>query len=410
MSVRKRTWTTAKGETKEAWVVAYADQNGKPHIKTFARKKDADTYHATVTIEVRDGKHTPDSTSITVRQAGEHWLKTGEANNLERTSLDQYRILLNTHIAPYLGNVKLSKLTTPMVIEFRNKLRAGVPAPGQEDGEARSPYRVKRVVTALSSILSDAQEAGLVAQNVVRNLSRRKKRSKAEQRRKLKVGVDIPTTAEVRAIVGVLDGRWRPLFLTGLFAGLRSSELRGLRWQDVDLAKGELHVHQRADEYNTMAPPKSEAGERTVPLPPTVVTELKKWKLECPKGPLGLVFPNGVGHVETHWNMVIRGWVPAQVAAGVCTIAKDADGKVVLDGKGEPVRLAKYTGLHAMRHFYASWCINRRQDGGLELPPKVVQERIGHATLAMTMDTYGHLFPRGDDRAELAAGERAFFG
>jgi integrase len=63
-----------------------------------------------------------------------------------------------------------------------------------------------------------------------------------------------------------------------------------------------------------------------------------------------------------------------------------------------------------MRHFYASWCINRAADGGLELPPKVVQERIGHATIGMTMDTYGHLFPRGDDRAELAAGERAFFG
>ncbi len=108
--------------------------------------------------------------------------------------------------------------------------------------------------------------------------------------------------------------------------------------------------------------------------------------------------------------MVARGWMPAQVAAGICTVAKDADDKVVLDGKGEPVREAKYTGLHAMRHFYASWCINRKAEGGLELPPKVVQERIGHATLAMTMDTYGHLFPRGDDRAELAAGERAFFG
>jgi len=43
-----------------------------------------------------------------------------------------------------------------------------------------------------------------------------------------------------------------------------------------------------------------------------------------------------------------------------------------------------------------SWCINRRVDGGLELPPKLVQERLGHATLTMTMDVYGHLFPRGE--------------
>ena len=67
---------------------------------------------------------------------------------------------------------------------------------------------------------------------------------------------------------------------------------------------------------------------------------------------------------------------------------------------------AKYTGMHALRHFYASWCINRRADGGLELPPKVAQERLGHASIAMTLDVYGHLFPRGDDLSELDAAER----
>ena len=71
---------------------------------------------------------------------------------------------------------------------------------------------------------------------------------------------------------------------------------------------------------------------------------------------------------------------------------------------------AKYKGLHALRHFYASWCINRRVDGGLELPLKVVQARLGHASIQMTADTYGHLFPRGDDGSELAAAEKAFLG
>jgi integrase len=73
---------------------------------------------------------------------------------------------------------------------------------------------------------------------------------------------------------------------------------------------------------------------------------------------------------------------------------------VMLDGK------SKYA-LHAFRHFFASWCINRRDDGGLELPAKVVQERLGHSSIVMTMDTYGHLFPRGDDGRELAAAEAA---
>jgi integrase len=259
--------------------------------------------------------------------------------------------------------------------------------------------------------VADAHEAGYVAQNVVRRITnRKKKKTKAEQRRKLKVGVDIPTPAEVKAIAGKLEGRWRPLILTALFTGLRASELRGLRWSDVDLSKGEIHVHQRADRYNKIDAPKSEAGERTVPLPPMVTNALREWKLACPNGKLGLVFPNGAGNIENHANIISRGLIPVQIAAGVCEIVKDDDGKVVLDGKGEPVRKAKYEGLHALRHFFASWCINRKADGGLELPGKVVQERLGHSSIAMTMDTYGHLFPRGDDAAELAAAERLLLG
>jgi len=87
---------------------------------------------------------------------------------------------------------------------------------------------------------------------------------------------------------------------------------------------------------------------------------------------------------------------PAQIAAGITKAGKD----------GKPI--AKYPGLYSLRHFYASWCINRKVDGGLELPLKVVQARLGHASIQMTADTYGHLFPRGDDGSELAAAERAF--
>jgi len=66
--------------------------------------------------------------------------------------------------------------------------------------------------------------------------------------------------------------------------------------------------------------------------------------------------------------------------------------------------------LHSLRHFYASWCINPRTDGGLELPPKVVQHRMGHSSITMTMDVYGHLFPSGDDTEALAVAERDLLG
>jgi integrase len=198
------------------------------------------------------------------------------------------------------------------------------------------------------------------------------------------------------------------LLLTAIFTGLRVSELRGLRWSDVDLKRSELHVRQRADRYNAIGRPKSEAGERTVPLPPTLVKVLRECKLACPKGDLGLVFPDVDGTVEGYVNMTRRALIPVLLAAGITTPVLDADGKPQRDDSGKPIVAAKY-GWHALRHFYASWCINRRVDGGLELPAKMVQQRMGHATIGITMDVYGHLFPRSDDGAELAAAEGAFF-
>jgi len=241
----------------------------------------------------------------------------------------------------------------------------------------------------------------------VRDLRSSRKRGKerqAEFRQKgrVKVGVDIPTREEIKAIVDHAKGRWRPFLLTAIFTGLRASELRGLRWQDVDIDRRELHVRQRADRYNVIGAPKSGAGERTVPLPPIVANALREWKLACPKGDRDLVFPTSTGQIEHHTNIVHRGLAPTEIAAGVTVAKPGRDGTQTV--------VAKYSGLHSLRHFYASWCINRRADGGLELPPKVVQERLGHSSIMMTMDVYGHLFPRGDDSVELDAAARSLLG
>jgi integrase len=384
MSVHKRTWTNGDGSPGEAWIVAYRDRGGTRRTKNFTRKRDADAFHATVSVDLRRGVHIPDSQSILVAEAARLWLDACETSGLEPTTIATYRQHVDLHIIPLLGGVKLSALTAPMVRAFEDMLR-----------KDRSPAMVRKVRSSLSSILAEAQERGLVAQNVVRALRvRRQSRDARLDARagKLKIGVDIPSPDEIRALIAHLEGRWRPMFLTAIFTGLRASELRGLRWADVDLKRGKLHVRQRADRFNTMGRLKSEAGERTVPLPPLVINTLKKHRLNCPKGALDLVFPNGRGRVENMSNIVRRGLQPTMITAGI----------VATDDK------AKYTGLHAFRHFYASWCINRRADGGLELPLKLVQARLGHASIQMTADRYGHLFPHGDDGAELAAAERAF--
>ena len=205
--------------------------------------------------------------------------------------------------------------------------------------------------------------------------------------------------------------------MTAIFTGLRASELRGLTWSDVDFAKSRIHVRQRADRYNAIGRPKSEAGDRYVPIPAPLVNVLREWRLVCPKKDTGkrdaegepvkvleLVFPNGQGKVESLGNIINRGLHPAQLRAGVAV----ETGEVDEDGK--PVLAAKYSGMHALRHFNASWLINPVKSGGLGLSPKEVQERLGHSSIVITMNTYSHLFERLDDGSEMSAAAAALLG
>ena len=390
MAVNKRTWQNQDGSPGEAWVVSYRDQGGTRRTKNFDRKRDADAFENTVNVDVRRGLHIADSQSILVSEAARQWQDS--TAGLEQSTRTQYRQHIDLHIIPFIGATKLSQLTVPAVRAFEDKLVK----------EGRSSAMVRKILTSLGSILADAQERGLVVQNVVRGLRsnrRGKDRSKAIDRRrkgKLKVGVHIPTPDEIRLLIAELSNhpRWRAFLLTATFTGLRASELRGLPWRNVNLKRGELDVHRRADRYNKIGPVKSEAGERTLPLPPLLVNALREWKLACPKSELDLVFPNEDGGILDYSNIVKRGLRPIWIAAGVVTTA----------GK------AKYTGLHNLRHFYASWCINRKKDGGLGLPLKLVSARLGHATIHLTADRYGHLFPPADDHSELAVAEKTLWG
>ena len=364
MSVRKRTWTTAKGEKKEAWIVDYVDQDGDRHIETFKRKKEADAFHAQVGVDVRAGTYTAPSKSITVKEAAEDWIKSVALEGREVSTLAQYRQHA-VHINRRIGNVKLAQLTAPGINKFRDDLLRSM-----------SRAMARKILSSLKSLLRHAQGRGNVAQNVALAV---KINANLRDKKKLEVGVDIPTSEEIKAIIAAA-GKSRPLLLTAIFAGLRSSELRGLRWSDVDFKKGELNVRQRADRYGVIGNPKSKAGHRAVPLPSQVVQALREWKLQCPKG-TGLVFPAVSGDGVALHNNTVRAFTVAVSAAGITT--KD----------GAP----KYTGVHALRHFYASWCINPENRDGLGLPPKVVQQRLGHSSIMMTMDVYGHLFAENAD-------------
>jgi integrase len=372
-SIRKRTWKSGT-EEKTAWIADYFDQGGKRHIKTFTTKKAADAWLVTTRGEVQRGVHTPENASITVAEAAELWLQTGELEKLERSTLRQYHNHVVLHINPLIGREKLARLSSPMVESFRDALL-----------KKCSRAMARKVLASLKSILGEAQRRGLVAHNAATPV---RVDVKKRENGKLTVGRDIPSKAEAQTILSTASGRWRPLFATAIFTGMRASELRGLTWDDVDLERNLIHVRQRANLWGEIGAPKSAAGDREIPMSPMVVNALKEWRLACPKGPLKLVFPNGVGKVESHANIANRGWYPLQIEAGI----------VGSDGS------AKY-GIHAMRHFFASWAIEQR------FSPKRVQSLLGHSSIQMTFDVYGHLFPSlEDDHAKFAAGELAVVG
>jgi integrase len=336
--------------------------------RQFPTKREADVFHAKARTEVAAGVHTPDSASITMREAADLWVARAERDGLEAATVLDYRQHLKLHILPYLGTTKLSRLTVPVVNSFRDQLL----------DQGRSPDMVRRVLGSLAALVGEAQGRGLVAVNNVRAVSRGKRGNRAETRPVM------PSKDELRAIINATPDRHRPLILTAIFAGLRSSELRGLMWNDVDRKQGLIHVRQRADRYNKLGPPKSMAGIRTIPMSPLLLNTMKAWRLACPSGELELVFPNGAGRIENHSNLLWRIFWPIQIAAGV-TIMRN----------GQPD--AKYS-LHALRHACAALWIEQG------FGPKRIQVLMGHATVAMTFDRYGYLFEaREADSAAMEA-------
>lgn len=437
-TVRKRSWVTRKGETKTAWTADYFDQNRKRHTRQFVTRKAADAWLLRARGEVRDGTHTPDASSITVAEAAVVWLKRGEDESLERATLRGYRGCIETHIVPSIGAVKLSRLTTPRVVEFRDELL-----------RTRTRNTAALALTVLKMIVREMQRRGLTAQNVAHPV---RITAKARDRTVLAIGRDVPSKDEVRRLLAAVSPRWKPWFLTAVLTGMRASELRGLTWECVDFDRQVIEVRQRADRWGTLGRPKTAAGTRTIPMAKELADCLREWRLACPRveqaresrrtmarrlapilgrrvdavrnalarygddaafvvrryrarakgaeimrdsagvplpaptapGRLWLVFPTNSGTVLQHANLDAQVWRPLQVDAGVVT----AEGK------------AKY-GLHKLRHFFASWAIEQQFDA------KRLQEILGHSSITMTFDRYGHWFPKPcDDQARMAAGAR----
>jgi integrase len=296
-----------------------------------------------------------DAGKLTVREFFDRWLDAS-APTLRPATVRRYRDLARLHIAGVVGNLKLAKLSPAEVQRlYADRLAAGL-----------SPTSVRHVHGLLHRALGDAVRWGLLARNVTDAVDP-PKRSTPEART-----WDAREVATVLATAAGddLEALWRLALLTGM----RRGELLGLRWTDVDLDGGALSVRRTmsrgASSRLENGEPKTASGRRRIALPASVVESLRRHRVRqlayrLQAGPAfedrGLVFANETGG-PVHPNSLAIRFRRLIAAAGVPTIR-----------------------FHDLRHTCATLLLSQG------VHPKVVQERLGHADIAMTMNLYSHV-------------------
>ena len=179
----------------------------------------------------------------------------------------------------------------------------------------------------------------------------------------------------------------------GAGLGLREGEAFGLTVSRVDFLRRKVHVLSQAQRGQLAADLKTEASTRTIPADDWVLTEISAHIRRFGTGPSQVIVTNRLGKVAQR-NAFGDCWRKAVADTRTCgkPPAPSGDGGQCGETCGCPAHcLPKGTRFHDLRHFYASTLI------AANLNPKVIQARLGHATITETMDTYGHLFPDAED-------------
>lgn len=372
-SIRKRVLNSKK----TVWQVDYRDLKKKRRHKQFPTRKAADEWLVGARAEIAAGTHVPAGESPTFREAAEAWIKDCKNNGLEKTTVDVYEQRLRDYSTPLIGDRRVGELSVTDADRFYEDVL----------DKSRSRETVRRVRIEAGAVLRYAQRKGWIVKNVF-SLAPYKYGKRKKKR------PPMPSLEEIRAVIDTTTAEWADwlaMLFVLIFCGLRGSELRALCWNDVNFKKSKISIERRADRWGRIGAPKSDAGTRDVVMNGTVAKTLKEWKLRCPKSDLGLVFPTSKGTVQNHSNIMNRWLRLAQIEAGVCIT------KITIDRRARKV--AKY-GMHALRHFCASVWIEA------DFSPKRIQAMMGHASIELTFNTYGHLFEarmdvaKATDRAE----------
>jgi len=365
MSIRKRTWVSGD-HTKTAWVLVYSDGNGKRKQETFSTKREAERRWIEVSGELHRGSHVSLAGSITVSQAGELWIDRAISEGLERSTYEEYRRVLRQHIVPRIGSLKLAKLTRALVEEFRDQLLRDL-----------SPYSAARAFSYFKIIMNLADHKDLISINVAEKVKLETSKRHRHRQEFFKMD-EVNSALTASTILGPKHRAFAHLFW---LHGLRSSEGRGLTWEGVNLEKRTVTISQRADRWLNIGPPKSVSSFRTIPLTPSCHKAVAVLKAKANPSSDDFVFPDRQGRPMTYFQRISQLYDPIMFEAGLTK---------VVEGATKHLR-----SLHATRHTTASIWIE------MGFSAKRVQKLMGHSSIQVTFDLYGHLIDLKESAADM---------
>ncbi len=308
-------------------------------------------------MAAKDARKLTARTGPSLREAALAWIEMAEAGQavnrsgdlFKPNSLRDYRSALERHIIPNIGASGLSEVTTGDVQRLADRLAL----------EGLGPSGVRNALMPLRGVYRyHAIRDGIA--NPTRGVQLPAVRGRRDR---------IASPAEAARLIAAVPASERAFWAAAFYAGLRSGELRALRWEDVNVARGVIRVRRNWDEIEGEVTPKSAAGERVVPIPTVLAGLLVEHGMDT-RRQRGLVF----GTTE-HKPFTL-------------TTVRDRARKAWKAAGLEPIT------THEARHTFASMAI------AAGVNAKQLSTYMGHASIAITYDRYGHLLP--GDEAEAA--------
>ena len=364
-SIHRRTvrWTTQDGHqrTGQRWQARYVGEDRKEHAKLFALKKDAQSWLDQQTADLIRGEWTdPAAGKETLRTYATRWERIQVSAEGTARIVDN---ALRVHILPRLGDMPLGSIRRSDVQAFVKALEQKEVRPATEELPARtmSPGTVRNIYEVLARVFGAAADDRVIATSPCTRITLPKDHDDE---------VRVPTLEDIECVQVALGQQWQPIPVVLAGTGLRVGELLGLRLSDVDFLRRTIRVERQRLQSGRIAPLKSKASRRTVPVGHVVIDVLAA-HLQAYPAAVDTADP-ALFVDEARKPLTYRRW------KRLLTDARTAAGVEVTS--------------HSFRHFAASALIS----GGASV--KQVQTFLGHASAVITLRTYAHMWPGDEDR------------